>query len=192
MHGLRRSLLQQQAQSIGLPLRMVEMPQQATMDEYNRVMSQAMSKLTEEGYTHCAFGDIFLEDLRAYREKELQAFDIVPQFPLWKCNTRELIEEFLSLGFRAVVLCANAQLLDESFVGREIDERFLDDLPASVDPCGENGEFHTFCFDGPIFSHPIEFSQGEKVLRTYPSPSGKEGESVGFWFLDLLPVGGEE
>ena len=190
MHGLRRELLIQQAQSIGLPLTTIELPQEPTMEEYGELMGKTITNLKSEGYTACGFGDINLEDLRAYREEQLKSYNIQPYFPLWKKDTRAIIEEFLALEFKAVVVCINGNLLDESFVGREIDESFINDLPANVDPCGENGEFHTFCYDGPIYREPIKFTVGEKVYREYDSPKQDDnaaGESkVGFWFCDLV------
>ncbi len=184
MHGLRRELLDKQVASIGLPLSTLELPGNPSMEDYGRLMKNKVSELQAMGYQDCAFGDIFLEDLRDYREKELEGIQC--HFPLWKKDTKELMQDFISLGFKAVVICASDKLLSESFVGREVDQSFLDDLPSDVDPCGENGEFHTFCYDGPIFSEPVAFSLGEKLLRKYQSPD-KKGEEVGFWFIDLLP-----
>lgn len=191
MHGLRRELLEKQAEAIGLPLNLLELPAEPSMEEYNQLMEKAILGLKSEGYTHTAFGDIFLEDLRKYREEQLKAVDVQAIFPLWKKDTKALIHEFLALGFKAIVVCINGELLDKSFVGREINENFLEDLPHNVDPCGENGEFHTFCFDGPIFNNPIQFSIGEKVFRAYKKPKDEESdegeEKMGFWFCDLLP-----
>ena len=186
MHGLRRSLLEQQVKSIGIPLRTIELPEQPSMDDYNEIMNATVKRLCEEGHTHAGFGDIFLEDLRSYREDQLKQHNIECVFPLWKKDTKALIEEFVELGFKAKIICASDALLGEDWVGRDLDESFLRDLPSNVDPCGENGEFHTFCYDGPIFSNPIDFSVGEKVLRKYPSPT--EAGDVGFWFCDLVPI----
>lgn len=183
MHGLKRELLEAQAEAIGLPLKTIELPEQPTMEEYNELMGSTVNQLKSDGYTNCAFGDIFLEDLRAYREKQLDG--IKCHFPLWKRDTTELLHEFMDLGFKAVVVCLNGELLDESFLGRELDHSFLADLPENVDPCGENGEFHTFCYDGPIFSKPVPFEFGEKILRRYKKPNGEPEEHTGFWFLDL-------
>lgn len=185
MHGLRRALMERQIQGIGLPYGTIELPEQPDMAAYESRMKNVVAGLKQNGFGYAAFGDIFLEDLRAYREKQLAAFDIKAVFPLWKKDTRELMHEFLDLGFRAVVVCVDARLLDVSFCGRIIDKKFIEDLPPNVDPCGENGEFHTFCFDGPIFKNAIPFEIGEKVYRTYPAPSDKEKE-MGFWFCDLL------
>ena len=186
MHGLRRELLNRQAESIGLPLETIELPEAPSMEDYNQIMEQAVKRLKSQAYTHCGFGDIFLEDLRKYREEQLEPHQISCIFPLWKSDTKALLHEFISLGFKAVVICIKAELLDESFLGREIDERFIADLPANVDPCGENGEFHTFCYDGPIFNHPIAFQTGEKTYKEYKNPEGKAG--MGFWFQELIPI----
>lgn len=183
MHGLRKDLFLQQVHSIGLPYSTLELPEQVSMDDYNVLMDKAIQELKGEGYTDCGFGDIFLEDLRAYREKQLKGIQC--HFPLWKRNTRELYLEFVRLGFKAVVVCINGNLLDASFVGRELDLQFLEDLPANVDPCGENGEFHTFCYDGPIFSYPIAFKRKEKVLRQYNKPNAGPDDTIDYWFLEL-------
>lgn len=191
MHGVRRELLEQQIASIGIPGISVELPEEPDMAVYERKMTEALDTLVAKGITHAAFGDIFLEDLRTYREDQLKKRSVTAQFPLWKKDTRALMEEFNSLGFKTVVVCVNSQFLDESFVGRILDQQFLDDLPANVDPCGENGEFHTFCFDGPIFKKPIQFTVGEKVFRSYQNPNAEDdlcGKSLGFWFCDLLPA----
>ena len=130
----------------------------------------------------------FLEDLKTYRENMLHPMGFEVVFPLWKKDTRQLVRDFINLGFKAVVICTNAQVLDKSFCGRMIDPSFLDDLPPNVDPCGENGEFHTFCFDGPIFRWPVPFRKGDLVYKTYPAPGLKEAE-YGFWYCDLhLPT----
>lgn len=185
MHGLRREVYLQQLRSIGLSYSTVELPKQPTMEEYNKLMKTKVEELKKLGYTDCGFGDIFLEDLRRYRENQLKG--IKCHFPLWQRNTKNLYLEFLELGFKAIVICINGELLDSSFVGRELDHNFLKDLPSNVDPCGEYGEFHTFCYDGPIFSHPVEFEIGEKRLRQYPKPNGNSKETSDFWFLDILP-----
>ncbi len=188
MHGLRREIMEQQIASLGIPAMTVELPESPDMETYAVKMREAVHALQEKGFQHTAFGDIFLEDLREYREKQLAEMGISAHFPLWKIDTRELILEFIDLGFKSVVICVNASKLDESFLGRTIDRDFLDDLPDDVDPCGENGEFHTFCYDGPVFRHPISFKEGERILRNYPNPDKSDGqEDLGFWYLDLLP-----
>jgi len=140
-------------------------------------------ELKSNGFECAAFGDIFLQDLRQYREQKLEPLGIKAIFPLWKKDTKLLLKELIELGFKAVIVCANAEIFEKSFVGRVIDEQFLSSLPEGIDPCGENGEFHTFCFDAPYFKHPIEFSIGETVLREY----SYQGTKNRFWFCDLIP-----
>lgn len=199
MHGVRVELLEAQAERIGIPLVKMEIPDMPSMEVYEQTMREKLSELKKEGITTSIFGDIFLEDLRAYRENKLAELDLKGVFPLWKQPTDRLIREFLDLGFKTITTCVNEKFLDKSFVGRVIDEDFLNDLPANVDPCGENGEFHTFVYDGPIFSEPIKFEVGEKVLRKYEAPKteddsdqcfSKEKEDptqYGFWYCDLIP-----
>jgi uncharacterized protein (TIGR00290 family) len=175
MHGVRRVLLEKQATNLGLPLHQILISKGATNDEYEAKMVEAFSEYRETGIDSVVFGDLFLEDIRAYREQFLARNNMRGLFPVWKRDTAAFIREFLDLGFRAVVTCVDSKVLDQSFAGRLIDESFLSSLPQQVDPCGENGEFHSFVFDGPIFSAPVKFSLGETVLR----------ES--FWFCDLLP-----
>lgn len=188
MHGLRRSMLEAQVKAIGIPLTTIELPEEPTMEEYDSIMGDKINLLVQQNFTHSAFGDIFLEDLRKYREEKLNQFNLNTVFPLWKKDTKELISTFLELGFKTIVVCVNGNLLDKSFVGRIIDEQFINDLPENVDPCGENGEFHTFCFDGPIFSSPIKFEIGEIVSKTYTSPKTEDGieKTIDFWFCDLI------
>ncbi len=155
-------------------------------------MAKTMNEIKSQGMTHSIFGDIFLEDLRRYREDQLQTIGMEAVFPLWKKNTTDLIHEFLGLGFKTIVTCVNETYLDKSFAGRIIDRDFINDLPENVDPCGENGEFHTFTFDGPLFKNPVQFEIGDTVKKTYPKPkSDKDGEDVNeayvFWFRDLVP-----
>ena len=188
MHGLRRELLEEQIKILDLPFTTIELPEEPDMEVYNTKMGEAVEKLQEEGFTHAAFGDIFLEDLRDYREKQLQPYGISCCFPLWKRDTKAIMQEFLDLGFKAIVITIKSELLDKSFVGRIIDENFIAELPENVDPCGENGEFHTFCFDGPIFSKPIQFEVGEKVFKEYKNPDIENKKALGFWFCDLIPV----
>lgn len=186
MHGLQRALLEKQALNLGLPLTTIELPESPSMEEYNRKMSDTMSELTRAGYSHCGFGDIFLEDLKQYRETKLAEVGISGIFPLWKKDTRWLIEYFIDSGFKAVLVCGKSKLVPPSFSGREIDLDFLKDLPKNVDPCGENGEFHTFCYDGPIFKTPVQFIHGETITRTYENPE-LPTEELEFWFHDLIP-----
>jgi len=167
MHGVRRELLEQQALATGIPSGTIELPEQPSNSEYEEQMRAKVNQLKSAGYNNAAFGDIFLDDLRAYREEKLQMLEIKTIFPLWKKDTTKLIKEFITLGFKAVVVCVNANLLDKSFAGRILDETVIRDLPDGIDPCGENGEFHTFCYDGPVFEHPVKFSICETVFREY-------------------------
>jgi uncharacterized protein (TIGR00290 family) len=189
MHGVHVSLLEKQAESLGFPLIKMELPKEPSMEEYREIMSKTMNEIQSQGVTHSIFGDIFLEDLRKYREDQLQSIGMEAVFPLWKINTIDLIHEFLELGFKTIVTCVNETYLDKSFAGRIIDKNFIKDLPENVDPCGENGEFHTFTFDGPIFKNPIQFEIGETVKKTYPKPKSDDIEDNGeyvFWFCDLI------
>jgi len=167
MHGLHEELLEAQVKSIGLPLEKIKFPANVTMELYNEKMKEKTSQLKEEGLNHAIFGDIFLEDLKNYRDKKLAEVAIEGVYPLWKQDTKELLKKFLALGFKAITVCVNAKLLSEEFVGRVIDTSFINDLPDNIDVCGENGEFHTFVFDGPIFKKPVDFVIGEKVLKSY-------------------------
>ena len=176
MHGVRRELLVQQAESIGLPLLEVRIPPQCVNPIYEARMEEALRSYYAEGVRTVAFGDIFLQDLRAYREKNLARIGMTASFPIWKRDTRELIRGFHAARFRAIAACIDPRVLDRSFAGRELDESFFRDLPAGVDPCGENGEFHTFVFDGPIFRNPI------------PVRAGKVVERDSFVYCDLLPT----
>jgi len=175
MHGVRRELLERQARSVGLPLQEVRIPPQCVNPVYEARMEEALHLFYDQGVRTVAFGDIFLEDLRAYREKNLARIGMAALFPLWQRDTRELIRFFHQQRFRAVAACIDTKVLDPSFAGRELDESFFRDLPPQADPCGENGEFHTFVFDGPIFQSPIPVRAGDVVNRD------------GFVFCDLLP-----
>lgn len=195
MHGVRNQLLERQAQSLEIPLQIISLHGNVSMQAYNATMEAAVSQLKDEGFTHSVFGDIFLEDLKQYRERELKKVGIEAVFPLWKKNTDQLMRDFISAGFKAVCVCVNSKQLDRSFCGRSIDEEFISDLPEGVDPCGENGEFHTFVFDGPIFSKPVDFVIGEKVQRNYVSNEDDEDNcftdkkrswDTSFWYCDLI------
>lgn len=196
MHGLHESLLDAQVASIGLPLQKLYFPAEVTMELYNQKMYETISGLKEQGYDYAVFGDIFLEDLKAYRDEKLTEVNVQGVYPIWKQDSKQLIQEFLDLGFKAITVCVNAKLLGEEFVGRVIDEQFISDLPDNVDVCGENGEFHTFVFDGPIFSKPVDFNIGEKVLRSYTlheedednchQDSEEQNYDTSFWYCDLV------
>jgi uncharacterized protein (TIGR00290 family) len=176
MHGVHVSVLEEQADSLGLPLIKVAIPQGSSNEQYESAMRKVLAGAQAKGVTAVAFGDLFLEHVRRYREEKLSQIGIVAIFPIWKRSTRELANSFLKAGFRAILVCVDSNSLDQSFAGRAFDESLLADLPRSVDPCGENGEFHTFVYAGPIFDHPISIRLGETVLRENR-----------FWFCDLLP-----
>lgn len=179
-HGVRRILLERQAASLGLPLCQVSIPKDATNQAYEDAVSEALRHHHERGIRSVAFGDLFLEDVRAYREALLMRHDMNGVYPVWKRDTAQFVSKFIELGFRAVVTCVNGRVLPPSMAGMIIDERFLSMLPDHVDPCGENGEFHSFVFDGPNFAEPIAFSIGKTVPRN------------GFWYCDLLPADGAD
>ena len=174
MHAVRQSLLETQAAAAGLPLRIVPIPSPCPNQAYERAMVVALSRARSEGVTHVIFGDLFLDDVRRYREENLAKCGMTPVFPLWGVPTRRLAEQMIASGLRSYVTCVDPQKLDKSFAGREWDATLLGDLPLSVDPCGEYGEFHTFACAGPMFSKPIAVRRGEIVERD------------GFVFADLL------
>jgi uncharacterized protein (TIGR00290 family) len=176
MHGVRCELLRLQAASIGLPLHEVRIPKQCINPIYEARMEEALRVHFENGVRKVAFGDIFLEDLRIYREKNLARIAMTALFPIWKRDTGELIQFFHDQHFRAVAACIDGKILDRRFAGRELDQAFFEQLPPGADPCGENGEFHTFVFDGPIFRAPLKIRRGEIVERD------------SFIFCDLLPA----
>ncbi|HEY9183843.1 MAG TPA: diphthine--ammonia ligase [Salegentibacter sp.] len=196
MHGLRVELMQQQVDAIGIPLQLIKFEGNVSMQTYNELMEIETEKLLDQGFNYSIFGDIFLEDLRKYRENQLGEKGIKAVFPLWKLDTAQMIQDFLQVGFKAIVVCVNAEKLDKSFCGRLLDENFLKDLPSDVDPCGENGEFHTFVFDGPIFNKPVDFAVGEIVEKSYTSSGDKDDDCFSdkkeswdtrFFYCDLLP-----
>jgi len=191
MHGVREELLDKQTAAIGIPL--IKMYVDGSSNaEYEQNMEKRLLEAKSEGIEHIIFGDIFLEDLRSYREKNLARIQMTAVFPLWKRDTKELIEHFLDLNFKTITCCVNDAYLGEQQVGEEIDAAFIRSLPQQVDPCGENGEFHTFCYNGPLFKHAVAFSRGEKVykpleLKTDDSVCASPSVTKGFWYCDLIP-----
>jgi uncharacterized protein (TIGR00290 family) len=175
MHGVRRVLLERQAASLGFPLHQVLITKGASNREYETKLIEAVSAYRDQGIDSIVFGDLFLEDIKTYRDQFLARHGLRGIYPVWMRDTTAFVKEFIDLGFKALITCVNGHLLDSSFAGMIIDQSFLSTLPAHVDPCGENGEFHTFVYDGPNFAQPVEFSVGETVSRD------------GFWFCDLLP-----
>lgn len=197
MHGVRVALLKAQAKAINLPLHILEVPPMPTMEAYNGAMLKTLRDLSQDRIRHSIYGDIFLEDLKVYREGQLAKVPMEGVFPIWKQSTKDLIREFIDSGFKAITVCINDRHLGKDFVGREIDDEFVADLPESVDVCGENGEFHSFVYDGPIFDQPVPISIGEKVHRRYEAPADSSNDDSydqhdqqtfdsGFWYCDLL------
>lgn len=191
MHGVAEDLLDLQAKSIGLPLKKAYLPEFPSMQEYEEVISSFIMEAKAENINTAIFGDIFLEDLRKYREKQLSTIGFNAVFPLWKKQTSELAIDFIEKGFKAIIVSVDSRYLDKSFAGRMFDHSFLSNLPKNVDPCGENGEFHSFVFDGPIFSKPIPFKKGDIVYKEYKSHSEENtNENIGFWYCDLIALNG--
>lgn len=176
MHGVREILLEKQSQSLNLPLEKVYIKPQISNEEYEKQMMEMLLKYKNIGVDSVVFGDIFLEDIRKYRESQLAKLDMKAIFPLWGKTSKDIANLFIECGFKAIVVCIDSHLLDKRFIGRYYDKDFLEELPENVDPCGENGEFHTFVYDGPIFQNPISFKTGDIVLRENR-----------FYYIDLLP-----
>ena len=175
MHAVRRALVEEQARSVGIPLWPVELPWPCSNADYEARMRAVCERAVAEGITAAAFGDLFLEDIRAYRVRQLEGTGLEPLFPVWQLPTAALGREMIRAGQKAVITCVDPSKLDASYAGREYDDSLLDSLPAGIDPCGENGEFHSFVYDGPAFSRPLRVRTGETVTRD------------GFVFADVLP-----
>lgn len=176
MHGVRRVLLEQQAESLGFPLEKVFITKNFSSEDYESQMRDVLNKYLTAGVRSVAFGDVFLEDLRKYRQDKLSGIGMKSIFPIWKRDTTELAKAFVDLNFKAVVTCVDSNILDKTFAGKVFDEQFLSKLPATVDPCGENGEFHSFVYDGPIFRHRVSHTIGKVILR-----------EKRFYYCDLIP-----
>ncbi len=188
MHGVREEMLDKQAASIGIPL--IKMwVKEGSYEEYEKQMEKVLLEYKAKGITHVIFGDIFLEDLKEYRDNNLAKVDLKGHYPIWKRDTTELIKEFLEKGFKTITCCINDQHLTELHSGALITAKWIKELPKEVDPCGENGEFHTFCFDGPIFKKPLEISIGEKKYQPLEEKyidKSKDPYKKGFWFTDIF------
>lgn len=176
MHAVRRALVEVQAERTGIPLWPVELPWPCSNADYEDRMRAVCERATAGGVTAVAFGDLFLQEVRDYRIRQLQGSGLEPLFPVWQIPTRQLSRDMIAAGVKAKITCVDPSRIAKSFVGREYDLSLLNSLPAGADPCGENGEFHTFIYDAPVFSHPIEVRTGEVIERD------------GFVFADLLPV----
>jgi uncharacterized protein (TIGR00290 family) len=177
MHGVRRSLLERQAASLGFALEKVSISKDISSEEYESRMREVLVRYAASGVSSVVFGDIFLEEIRNYREENLSKIGMRGIFPLWKRDTSRLAAAFIACGFRALITCVDSQVLDRRFVGRDFDERFLSELPGTVDPCGERGEFHSFVYDGPLFRERISYAKGDVVLR-----------EERFYYCDLIPI----
>jgi uncharacterized protein (TIGR00290 family) len=177
MHGVRSILLERQANSLGLPNEKVYISKNSSNEEYEAKMREVFQRYLTADVSSVVFGDIFLEDLRKHREDNLSKIGMKAVFPIWKRDTTDLAHEFIDLGFKAIITCVDSNVLDKAFVGRLYDQQFLSELPSTVDPCGENGEFHSFVYDGPIFQKRVPYTKGEIVFR--------DGR---FWYCDLMPV----
>ena len=175
MHGVRSILLEHQANSLGLPIEKVYISKNSSNEEYEVKMREVLQKYLTTGVSSVVFGDIFLEDLRKYREDNLSKIGMKAIFPIWKGDTIELARGFIDLGFKAVITCVDSNVLDRAFVGRLYDHQFLSEIPSTIDPCGENGEFHTFVYDGPIFEKRVSYTKGEIVFRDNR-----------YWYCDLM------
>jgi uncharacterized protein (TIGR00290 family) len=176
MHSTRRALVEMQAKAAGLPLMAAPIPWPCSNADYESAMKRVCDQALGQGITAIAFGDLFLTDVRAYRERQLKDTGLEPLFPIWEIPTQALAQEMISAGLRAKLVCVDPKQISSSFVGRDFDQYFLHDLPTGADSCGENGEFHSFVYAGPMFSHEIAIVTGEKVERD------------GFWFCDVLPA----
>lgn len=188
MHGVRLELMAAQAESLGIPLDPVFIPDPCSNKEYEERMGERLTFWKEQGVDTVAFGDIFLEDLREYRIKQLKRLGMKGEFPIFGETTKDLSREFLEEGFSAIIACASGRFFPPGTAGALYDRSFLERLPGDVDPCGENGEFHTFVFSGPIFCKPVPFQRGEVTIRTYTHPDLPGDPPVPYEFVDLLPV----
>jgi len=191
MHGVREELIEAQADSIGIKLLKVYVYEASNL-EYEKQMEAILLKAKAENINHVIFGDIFLEDLRQYREQKMAVLELQCVFPIWKTNTKWMLNDFIAKGFKTITCCINDGYLNESWCGKMIDIPFVKELPVTVDACGENGEFHSYCFEGPIFKKKINIATGEKTykpleikLADHPTPI-KDVGTKGFWFCDLL------
>jgi len=191
MHGVREEMIQTQADYIDIPLLKVYV-YEANNEEYESQMNLMFAKIKQEGIHTVIYGDIFLEDLRKYREDTMATLGMKCVFPLWKMDTKKLILSFIEKKFKTAICCVNDGYLDESWLGKMIDDRFMKELPENVDPCGENGEYHSFCFEGPIFKKPLAIALGDKtykelIIKTKNHPTSiKDVGTKGFWYVDIL------
>ena len=194
MHGVPKELVEQQAGAIGLPVRFIHLPEAPGMESYEAAIHQFNLQLKEEGYTHVISGDIFLEDLKQYRKELYEKDGLTCLFPLWGRSSDDIMDEFFSEGFRAVVIAVNGEVLEKNYCGRWLDASFVQSLPSGVDVCGENGEYHSFVTEGPLFTREVKVNKGTIRTQSYPRPLNDEKEcflpdpdKMEFHFLELLP-----
>lgn len=186
LHGVHKDLIEAQADSLGLPVNFITLPRDSTNNSYEKALGQYYGTLQSQRITNIGFGDIFLEDLKQYREKLLAPWSLNGCFPLWQHNTSILAEKFISTGFKAVICSANADLIPHGIAGKRFDQSLIQGLPVGVDPCGENGEFHSFVYDGPLFQNPINFKVREIVPHTYEYLNeDKKSTTTSFDFANL-------
>lgn len=186
MHGISENVLQRQTDQLQIPLIKMWVPNEPTNSAYEEIFMGICRELKDKGIDTLVFGDIFLEDLRQYRERLAEEAGLKAYFPLWKIPSELLLKEFIDSGFEAITCCVNSGSLDQNWIGRKLDHDFLSDLPAAVDPCGENGEYHTFCFGGPVFKNIIPFQTGETVFKPLMIQSSREEKESGFLYIDIL------
>ncbi len=193
MHGVREELLLAQAASIGIPLVQIRLPEMPDMETYDQLMHEHYLNFKRQGITHAGYGDIFLQNLKNYRDNRLAEAGLTGIYPLWLRNTHDVINEFLGLKFKTIIVCTQAHL--KYFVGKEVTGKLINRLPPGIDVCGENGEFHTFTYAGPIFGKPVSVAKGQIIFKSYKAPQATDAvhtanvqDTLGFWYCDLLPV----
>ena len=188
MHGVRRELIKRQSEALGIPIEFLELPENPSMEAYRKIFTEKLNDLSDRGFKVSAFGDIHLEDLKEYRNNLLTGTGLEAAFPIWQKKPLQLIREFIQDGFKALLVCINREKLGESFLGAELDHKMLERLPDSVDPCGENGEYHSFVYDGPLFNSTVKIGRGTIYKKLFSNPeSDSEGkDKIHFDYLDIV------
>lgn len=191
MHGIPEALIEKQAEVLGLPLEKIYLPKDNSHGRYEKIMKVFCEQQQEKGVAAIVYGDILLADLKAYREKQLETVGLKAIFPLWGADTAQMANEFIGLNFKTLICCLHVQKLPKSALGKTLDKALINRIAQTADPCGENGEFHTFTFDGPLFRTPVAFEMGEAVLKSYQFNVERAGkiveEKVEYWFQEVLP-----
>jgi uncharacterized protein (TIGR00290 family) len=186
MHGVRRDLILRQAESLGFPVEFLKLPENPTMEVYQKVFTDKMNELRERGFEISAFGDIHLEDLKKYRDGLLKGTGLKAVYPIWNMKPLQVTRLFIQKGFKALLICVKREKLEESFLGAELDHQMIERLPDSVDPSGENGEYHSFVYDGPLFNNPVHFEKGSRYSESFQNPNKNKKDKVRFDYLDLI------